>query len=170
MAIQDRNHRKTLTRCGLLTTIALTLFLIEARLPAPLPIPGAKLGLANGATLIAVYRMGWKWGALVLVGRILLGSIFSGQTMTLLYSATGGLFVLLLLALLRPFTTEKHLWLVSPLCGVCHNVGQLLVALQVMGTAATLYFLPYLVFLGILSGFVVGVATQETLKRLVGRI
>lgn len=167
MPTPDKPTRlRQLTRCGVLCGIALTLFMIEARLPAPLPFPGAKLGLSNSVTLVAVYRLGWSWGALLLVGRILLGALFAGQLLTLLYSGAGGLAVLLLLALLRPLTTEGQLWLVSPLCGVAHNLGQLLVARQVMGTAVTLYFLPYLILLGLVSGLLVGLATQETLRRL----
>lgn len=159
-----------LTRCGLLTTVGLTLFMIEARLPAPLPIAGAKIGLSNAVTLMGVYRLGWKAGASILVGRIILGGIFSGQWLTLCYSLAGGISVLLFLGVVQSFTTEKQLWLVSPLCGVCHNLGQLWVASRIMGTGAVLYFLPYLIFLGIISGLLVGIATQETLRRLEGKL
>ena len=38
---------KRLTRAALLTAIALTIFMVEAQLPALAPVPGIKLGLAN---------------------------------------------------------------------------------------------------------------------------
>ena len=44
---------RKLTLMALLTAIALTIFVIENQIPAPVPIPGVKLGLANIITLIA---------------------------------------------------------------------------------------------------------------------
>ena len=35
---------KRLTRCALLTAIALTIFVLEAQIPIPFPVPGMKLG------------------------------------------------------------------------------------------------------------------------------
>ena len=43
----DKNAVRRLTRMALLTAIALTIFMVEAQIPNPIPIPGAKLGLAN---------------------------------------------------------------------------------------------------------------------------
>mgnify|MGYP002605113878 CR=1 FL=1 len=38
---------KRLTRCALLTAIALAIFVLEAQIPIPFPVPGMKLGLSN---------------------------------------------------------------------------------------------------------------------------
>ena len=38
---------RRLTRLALLTAIALTIFMVEAQIPAVFAIPGIKLGLAN---------------------------------------------------------------------------------------------------------------------------
>ena len=43
---------RRLTRIAMLTAIALTIFLVEAQIPAPLPVPGEKPGLAN---IVKVY-------------------------------------------------------------------------------------------------------------------
>ena len=48
---------RRLARLALLTAVALTIFLVEAQLPV-LPIPGAKLGLANIVTVYAVFVLG----------------------------------------------------------------------------------------------------------------
>ena len=40
-------------RIALLTALSLILFLLEGFLPLPLPVPGAKLGLAAIVTLVA---------------------------------------------------------------------------------------------------------------------
>ena len=86
---------KTMTRMALLSAIALTIFWVEAQIPMPIPVPGVKLGLANVVTVYAVFSLGaWEAGGILLV-RVLLGSLFSGQMMSLLYSAVGGVLALL---------------------------------------------------------------------------
>ena len=45
---------RKLALMALLTAIALTIFVVEAQIPAPVPVPGVKLGLANIITLIAM--------------------------------------------------------------------------------------------------------------------
>ena len=45
---------KQLTKLSLLTAIALSLFVVEMRIPNPVNIPGVKLGLANIITVYAV--------------------------------------------------------------------------------------------------------------------
>jgi len=76
------------------TTIALTIFVLESAIPIPIPIPGIKLGLANIVTLILILYWGFKEALIVLVMRIILGSIFAGQMMTFFYSLVGGIFCL----------------------------------------------------------------------------
>lgn len=164
--MDSRDKLKELTRCGLLTTIALIIFVIEARLPAPLPIVGAKLGLSNGVTLYVAYTMGVSWAGKVLFARIILGAFFAGQLMTLLYSGMGGVCAWLFLVVVRRFTTQKQIWIVSPFCAIAHNLGQIAVASVVMGTSAIWYFLPYLLLLAVVSGLFVGVVAQN----LVGRV
>ena len=52
--------RKKLAEAGLLTCIALIIFVVEAQIPLPVNIPGMKLGLANIVTVYAVYRCGGR--------------------------------------------------------------------------------------------------------------
>lgn len=171
MALQDKHQGKSrdslrnLTRCSLFTAIALTIFMIESRIPLPIPIPGAKLGLANCVTLYVGYTMDISSAGKVLFSRILLASLFAGQLLTLLYSATGGLCCLLVFALVKPFFSHGRLWFVSPLCAVAHCMGQLCVASYVMGTKEIFYFAPYLLLLSLSSGLFVGIATQKLLER-----
>lgn len=157
---------RRLTRAALLTAIALTIFMAEAQLPAPVPIPGVKLGLANVITVYAMYLLGPTDTALILLSRIFLGAVFSGQMMTLLYSLGGSIVSFCAMLLLRRIFDVEHLWLVSPISAVCHNLGQLLVAAAVMQTWAVLAYLPYLVLAAILSGLFTGSCTQFLIRRL----
>ena len=46
---------KRLTTLALLTTIALTIFVVESAIPTLVPIPGVKLGLANKNPPLTLY-------------------------------------------------------------------------------------------------------------------
>ena len=74
---------RRITQMALLTAIALTIFMAEAQIPVPIPIPGIKLGLANIVTVYAVFALGPGDALLILVARVFLGAVFSGQMMTL---------------------------------------------------------------------------------------
>ena len=78
-----------ITRLALLTAIALTIFMAEAQMDPLTAVPGVKLGLANIVTVYVMFVMGPGDALLVLSGRVFLGAIFSGQPMTLIYSAAG---------------------------------------------------------------------------------
>ena len=164
MGRRDRGAGRV-ARLALLTAIALTIFLVEAQLPAA-PIPGVKLGLANIVTVYAVFALGPRDALMVLCARVFLGAVFSGQMMTLLYSGAGGLLSWLALCLLCRLLDRKQMWLASPVAGMCHNVGQLLAAAGVMRTWAVLAYLPYLVIAGVVAGLFTGMAAQVLDGRL----
>lgn len=154
-----------IARLALLTAIALTIFMAEAQLPV-IPVPGVKLGLANIVTVYVIFAMG-PWDALlVLSARVFLGAVFSGQPMTLIYSAAGGFLSWCVLCLLRMLLTEKQIWLASPVAAIFHNIGQLLAAAAVLRSWSVLAWLPYLVIAAVLAGLFTGVAAQVLLRRL----
>ena len=78
---------KRLTRNALLTAIALTIFMVEAQIPTLIPVPGVKLGLSNIVTIFAMFAYGPLDALMILLVRIILGSIFSGQICTVLQAA-----------------------------------------------------------------------------------
>ena len=81
---------RRLTRCAVLASVALIIFILEAQIPPIVPVPGFKLGLANVVTLGAMYFLGIKEALLILTVRIVLGNMFSGQLMSMMYSFCGG--------------------------------------------------------------------------------
>lgn len=116
---------KTMTRMALLSAIALTIFWVEAQIPMPISVPGVKLGLANVVTVYAVFSLGaWEAGGILLV-RVLLGSLFTGQMMSLLYSAVGGVLALLTALGLKRILTGTQIWVASCFSAVAHNLGQI---------------------------------------------
>ena len=81
---------KRLTKLALLTTVALIIFVVESYIPVPVPIPGIKLGLANIITVYAAFTMTAADAVLILVCRIVLGSLFTGTAVSMIYSLGGG--------------------------------------------------------------------------------
>ena len=151
---------------ALLTTVALTIFVIELNIPLSVGIPGVKLGLANIVTVIAVFLLGPADAALILYARILLGGIFTGQIMALWYSLAGGTLCFLSMLILRKLVTERQIWAASAFGAVFHNLGQILVAAAVTGTWAVFWYLPVLMIAGILAGLFTGAAAQFALPQV----
>lgn len=161
---------KRLTRMALLTAAALILFVVEAQLPAPIPVPGVKLGLANIVTVYAMFRLGPKDTLLILLCRVVLGSIFAGQFMTLFYSLAGGLLCWLVMLALRRIVTERQIWACSVMGAIAHNAGQIGVAVAVTQTPGLLIYFPVLLLSGIAAGTLTGVCAQLVYLRLKDRV
>ena len=157
---------RKLTLMALLTAIALTIFVIENQIPAPVPIPGVKLGLANIITLIAMKLLGKKEAGTVLLVRILMGAMFAGSPSTLLFSAAGGLLAYLVMCLTVDLFGENQLWIVSALAGLAHNAGQLLACVLVVRTPGVFAYAPVLAASGVITGVFTGLAAQALLKAL----
>lgn len=157
---------KKLTHLALLTGIALVLFVVEAQLPPLIPIPGVKLGLSNIITLVTLMLYGPRDAFMVLLTRILLGSFFCAQLMTLFFSLAGGLLCFALSVFLYRRLTLQTLWLLSILGACAHNIGQILVAILVTGTTAILWYLPMLLLSGIITGAFTGLVARYVLEHL----
>ncbi len=157
---------KKLTTLALFTTIALTIFILESFIPPLVPIPGVKLGLANIITLILLVKSHWKDALIVMIVRILLGSIFAGQMMSFFYSLAGGLLCLLIMTLIHKLLGNKLIWFTSITGAIGHNIGQVLVAMVVLGSGYVLYYLPYLMISGIITGLFTGLCVHFLHPRL----
>ena len=157
---------KRLTRMGLLTALALIIFTVEAQIPPLVPVPGVKLGLANIITVYAIFCLGPRDTLMILLCRVFLGSVFSGQMMTLAYSLSGGLLCYLAMLGMRKLVTENQIWVCSVIGAVAHNIGQILAAIAIAQTVQLLVYLPVLLISGIAAGLITGLAAQFTIQRL----
>ncbi|MDD3165691.1 MAG: Gx transporter family protein [Oscillospiraceae bacterium] len=157
---------RKLTRLALLAAIALTIFVLEAQVPALVPVPGVKLGLANIVTVVTLYLYGPGSALTVLLVRVVLGSLATGQVMAMLYSLSGGLLSLLAMLPMRRVVTEKQLWALSIVAAMAHNCGQILAAMALTGTPAIVVYLPVLLLSGMVTGLFTGLCAQFALKKL----
>jgi len=161
---------KKLALIALLTAIALIIFIIEAQIPMPVPVPGVKLGLANIITLFALFYKKEKFSNndvfIILLCRIVLGAFFTGRIIVLAYSLTGGMLGLVAQILIKRSVTNKQIWVCGVVGGILHNVGQILAAIIITGTPAIAAYLPILIISGILTGLLTGITAQIVVERL----
>ena len=85
--------------------------------------------------------------------------------MTLAYSLAGGFLSLLVMTLLRKLNFLSTVG-VSVAGGVFHNVGQILMAMLLMGTAELGYYLVVLAVTGTVSGIFVGLCGSFAVRRV----
>ena len=156
---------KRIAQLGLLTAIALTIFMIEAQIPPVVPIPGVKLGLSNIMTVFTVFTLGPGAGAAVLACRVFLGAVFAGNFSTILYSASGGACAILVTIGLRRILKEDQLWAVGCLGAIAHSLGQMIAAIAITRTGSLLVYLPVLVAISIFTGLFTGLCAQFLVKR-----
>jgi len=159
-------NTKKLTEMALLTTAALIIFIVELHIPNLIPIPGVKLGLANIITVYAVYHYSAKESAIILLTRIMLSAIFSGNMMSLSYSLAGGFLCLVGMLLLRRVIEEKYIWVCSVLGAVLHNIGQIMVAVIITKTVSIAIYFPFLLVSGCIAGLLTGLCAQEITSRV----
>lgn len=154
---------RQLTTCALLCALALGIFVVEAQIPVLIPVAGVKLGLANVVTVAAVFLLGWKQAAAILLTRILLGSLYAGVSQ-LPFSLAGGMCSILAVLAIRQILRPNQLWIASAVGGMAHNLGQMAVAIAVTQTPSLLVYLPVLLISGLLTGTFTGLCAQFTVK------
>lgn len=157
---------KKLALMAVLTAIALTIFMLEAQLPAPVPIPGVKLGLANIVTLTAMLILGRREAGAILAARIVMGAVFAGNPSAMLYSAAGGVLAYAAMCLLVGVVPEKRLWAVSAVSAVAHNMGQLLACVLVVKTPGVFIYAPALIVSGVITGVFTGLGAMYLVRAL----
>ncbi len=157
---------KKIAFLGLCTAVSLILAYVELLLP-PLysAIPGIKIGLPNIAIIFVLYRYRAVDAALVSVVRISAVALLFGNPMTFAYSAAGALLSLAVMTLLKKLDFLSVIG-VSVAGAVCHNLGQILMAMLLLETAEIGYYLIMLTFTGTISGIFVGICGGIAVKRL----
>ena len=156
---------KKLALGGMLVVLALILSYVESLLPISMGVPGIKMGLPNIVILFALYRLGGKDAALISLVRVVLVSVLFGSLFSLAYSVAGAALSLAVMALLKKwgkFSTAG----VSIAGAVCHNGGQIAVAMLLLETAEIGYYLPVLCVSGAVTGICIGLVAALLIRRV----
>lgn len=163
-----RRHYHILVYVAMLAAQGIVIGMLEQFIPSPFAFaPGAKLGLANLITIIAIFTLPKKHSVQVLLIRILLTTLLGGNISTFLYSFAGGTlsyFVMLMIQLLGP--KRVSIIGISVMGGIAHNIGQLSMAAFMAQSWAVLNYLPVLAFSGVLAGLAVGFVGNLLLHKI----
>ena len=157
-----------LTRTALLAGFGVVMFLFESLLPHPLP--WAKPGLANIATLLALYWLGAASAWAVTLLRVLLGSFFLGSFLNpgFWLSLAGGVAAVAVMTLLKKYGATQFSVIGISLAGaLAHVLAQIVVAgFLIVRRWEIIYLLPAMLWPALFAGVVVGLTALFLLQRL----
>lgn len=160
-----RINTRKMALIAVLIAQAMVLGFIERLIPVNFIVPGAKLGLANIITLVALHLFTFRESGMVLIGRILLVALLFGSMSSLLYSLSGGILALLGMALMLKVGKFSIVG-ISIVGAVLHNIGQLLMAALIISNLNIFYYLPWLLVFAVPTGLVVGFTSRLILNYL----
>lgn len=162
---QKRNPARQAALYGLLAALAYVLGYVESLVPIYLGAPGVKLGLANLASVIALYSLGAGAAVSINLLRIALTGFTFGNMSMLLYSLAGAALSLSVMVVCRKFRLFGMTG-ISILGGVCHNLGQFFMAAFVVETFGVFAYFPVLLAAGTVAGALIGLLGGMILGRI----
>lgn len=146
---------------GIFAGLAIIMGWVEMMIPVPIPVPGVKLGLANVIVVMAMYYFGNKTALGISIIRIIIsGLLFSGFS-GFLYSMAGAILSFTVMVIAKNIL-KFNIYSVSILGGICHNIGQIVVASLVVKTNLSIY-MPILIISGIITGALIGIIAKNCL-------
>lgn len=160
------SRTNTIAYYGIFIALAFIFGWLETFLPNPLEgmVPGIKLGLANLVIIVALYRLGFFPATGISLVRVLLTAFTFGNLSMFFYSLAGAVLSLLVMLLMKHFRIFSTTG-ISICGGLAHNLGQILVAMLVLGSSLV-YYLPYLLLGGCVSGLLIGLLAAVVLHHL----
>lgn len=155
---------KKITYLSLLTAIAIILGYIETMIPFSFSIPGSKIGLANIISIITLYYYGFKETLIVSLLRCLIIAITFTNLYMFLYSISGAILSIFVMYLLKQ-TKSFSILIISITGAICHNLGQLIIAIIFLGFNIV-YYLPYLLIIACVTGTFMGLIALSLIRKL----
>jgi heptaprenyl diphosphate synthase len=159
------------TLFAILLAIGLVLHYLESLFSIPVAGFMLKIGLSNVVVLYYLVQNRTPEGILMSLSKLLLALFFSP---TINFSnfliSLGGAMTSLLIMVLANQIIKRKIITISILGGIFHNLGQLISVFFLLRMNFSLlqigYFVPVLIVLGTLSGFLVGSITKLILSKL----
>lgn len=159
------SSNKRIAFCGIFVALALVFSYLESLLPMSFAIPGIKMGLANVVTIFLIFKIGLKEAIVVGTLRVILSALLFGNIAVLIFSVSGMLLSILVMFILSKIKRVSIVG-VSIWGGISHNVGQIIIAIIIMGNINITYYLPFLILSGIFFGGLMGVIAYHLIKNV----
>lgn len=161
--MSKRFNARRVAICGLLLAVMLILGWVEKQIPMPV---GIKLGLSNSVLIFAVYMLDIPTAYILMIFKVFLSNLLFGNLgSTFLLGFAGGVLSLTAMVLISRIK-GMHPVTVSIVGGVCHNIGQILMAMAVTSTPGLLTILPWLMLSGMGFGLLTGICADRVMKHM----
>lgn len=161
-----KHQAKATAFFGICVALAMIFSFVEVLLPPIFAaVPGVKLGLANVVVIFLLYRFGAISATVVSLLRVVLVALLFGNAISLAYSAAGAVLSLAVMIVLKKTQLFSAVG-VSVAGGIAHNVGQILMAIVLLGVAEIGYYLVVLAITGCLFGGAIGVLGALLARRV----
>ena len=148
---------------SLFSAFAILLSYVETFIPS-IGIPGAKLGLANIAVILALYLLDAESAIIINVVRILIVGFLFGSVASMAFALAGAFASLTVMIILKKFFGFSIIT-VSIFGGFFHEVGQILIAFILIDSYSIFYYLPILLIVGIVTGLIIGLLAKVLYER-----
>jgi len=103
--------------------------------------------------------------AYLLMGlKVLLSGLLFGSPSAMMYAFAGGVLSLTVMALLSRMKGVSPV-VVSMIGGLCHNVGQVALAMVILHTPKLVYYMAVLMAVGLITGLATGLAASGIIRR-----
>lgn len=160
----NKNQIKKMVILANLIAAAIVLSIIESMINI-VPVPGAKLGLANLITIVVLYMYTFKEAVVVTVVRVFLVAILSGSLGPTFYMGMlGGIFSITVMGLFKKI--GFGIILVSLLGSLSHQLGQIIAGIFIIGAKEIIYYLYIMLPLGVVTGVVNGFIAERFILNL----
>ncbi len=152
---------------SLLVAQGLVLYMIERMIPVPFISPGAKLGLANIITVVAIYLLTLRDAFSIVLLRVILATLIGGNLSGFFYSLSGGMLSLFAMYIVFKIGKDNISIIgISIIGAVFHNIGQIIIAATVIQNIKIAAYLPILLVAGVGTGIFVGITAKQLIVYL----
>ncbi|MDL2211530.1 Gx transporter family protein [Erysipelotrichaceae bacterium OttesenSCG-928-M19] len=161
---------KKIVILGLFLALAIILNIVENVSFAFFVIPGVKLGLANISTIFILYYFGYKEMFLINVTRVVLANLITGLLFSIPFTIAFFSSVTSMLLLYFIYRSNKiSIYGISMIQAVLFNTMQIIIVCLLYQSNVFIFYLPYLIFSGIATGYLVALSAKY-LVRLIDKI
>ncbi|MDP8201589.1 MAG: Gx transporter family protein [Candidatus Tenebribacter burtonii] len=170
--ISEEQHKLDLSNLRLIhlaffTAFAITIYVVESFIPKPFPF--MKLGLANIVVLLLLVSGNVHYALIVIIGKTIAGGFFSGLFLspTTLLSISGSLCSFGIMMLFIKSKIRFSMIGISILGAISHNLAQIVIIRLILIKENTIFYLtPLLIFMGIVTGIIIGYIAKLFMDRI----
>lgn len=159
-SVPRHTSAKKVAFMGMLFALSMALSFLENMITIPGMPPGVKLGLSNIVTMYCIFFLGAPSAYTLAV----LKALFVLSTRGVIASAlslSGGLLSISVMLLMIHIKKANFSYLILSIFGaVSHNIGQIIMARFIIGTALVYFQIPIL----LVSGVIFGIITSTVLR------